>query len=561
MTSVLTINSATNFDFSSLHLLRQEIKTILKDAEVHLREFYDDQEQAPLLSDSVTNLSQLAKVFGLIYFDGASVLAQHLADAYDALHHTDPDKQIGLMTDVSEAVMVLDRYVEFVLLKETVEPTLLLPIINKLRQHLNKEPLAPEVLKQDNHSVVINNPNDGYVPLIHLGLNTDALVQSYRMGLSVILNHKAGSPLSNSDHKKLADLAQVCATIANASDVLFWQAAAILTKDIAQDLPLSDSKKRILIYLEQQLKDYLPIEDRRFAELVSFACRKDRQFAQLAGQKYALNQVSPAQFEQMQRFLFGPNLEITQTINALIQEDIESIKQHVDTLVRTDGQTLEGDPITPASIAKELSTLSKALHLLGLQRASDALLEASAVVNAWHNPDLNELESLMDKLLIAENAAIFLAKSHTPGAIKFPLHNTEISLHHLDVAYETLVKEARHTLMTISATLSSFLSNAHQDGATLQDVPEMIRQVSGAAAFLHMPIVNRQLTRLANKLERELLGKLGTLSDNERKQIINRWADVLVAADMALENFAENHPTNRQALLISEHSLNYLLAA
>lgn len=38
--------TATNFDLPSLHLLRPEIQTTLKDAEVHLSEFNDDTEQA-----------------------------------------------------------------------------------------------------------------------------------------------------------------------------------------------------------------------------------------------------------------------------------------------------------------------------------------------------------------------------------------------------------------------------------------------------------------------------------------------------------------------------------
>ena len=55
--------TATNFDPSSLHILRNEINAVLKDAEMHLREFYDDPDQAPLLLDSASNLSQLSAIF------------------------------------------------------------------------------------------------------------------------------------------------------------------------------------------------------------------------------------------------------------------------------------------------------------------------------------------------------------------------------------------------------------------------------------------------------------------------------------------------------------------
>ncbi|MDO4897298.1 MAG: hypothetical protein Q3971_08045 [Moraxella sp.] len=551
--------SSTNFDFLSLHLLNHEIGIILKDAEIHLREFYDDPDQAPLLTDSAKNLSQLAKVFSLISFDGADFLATALADAYTKLSQSaGDDEQEAFMVDISEAVMMLERYVEFTLLKEQLEPSLLLPIINKLRQHLAQNAITDSTLRQTSHSVVINHPQSQYAPLSSLGLNTKALIGAYRQGLSVLLRHQAGTP-SPTDLQKIQGLSNACANIAQHSDTLFWQSAKALTQDIIRDLPLSHAKKRILIYLEQQLSDYFDIHDKRFAHMVSMACQKDVDFALLATQKYALNQTSADTLQAMQRFLFGPNREIISTVNTLIQETIESIKHDVDTLVRTDGQVIEGEPITPNSIATDINKLAKTLHLLQLTEARDALIEASKQVNAWQRPTLEELDTLLDKLLIAENSAIFLAKSHTPKAVKFQRHDHGISLHHLDMACETLVKEARYNLLNISSMLSDFLG--HRQDANLQEAPELIRQVSGAVAFLHMPAISKQLIKLAHKLDTGLLNKIQQLPAEQVSQLTNHWADILVTADMELENFTENRPTSEQMLLTSERSLNRLLVA
>ena len=126
------------------------------------------------------------------------------------------------------------------------------------------------------------------------------------------------------------------------------------------------------------------------------------------------------------------------------------------------------------------------------------------------------------------------------------------------MAYETLIKEARHNLLTISSALSNYLATK-QDFENLQQTPDMIRQVSGATAFLHMNVLTRQLSKLANKLEHDLLHKINTLEQEQLVPIMNAWADVLVAADMELENIAENRPTSKRAVLTSEHSLNTLL--
>lgn len=554
--------SSTNFDLPSLHLLRKEIAVVLKDAEIHLREFYDDPEQASFLLDSANNLKQLATIFKLICFDGADLLSTSLADSYTKLHDNtngDDEENEMLMSDISEAVMLLDRYVEFVLLKETPEPALLLPIINKLRTQNAQETIDIETLKQNSNSVLINDPVANYESLSQLHLNAKALTQAYRAGLSVLLEYTPNSQLSDSDKQKLDGMSKACDLVAKQSDSLFWQAAATLTRNIEQDLPIGHAKQRTLIYLEQQFNDYLPIEDKRFAELVSFACNKDTNFAKIAHQKYHVNKISHAKFEQMQRFLFGPNRELTDTLNTLIQAQIEDIKHKVDAFVR-DEINVTAQKITVQEIGDELTALSQTMKLLELNEASDSLQQAATQVYAWTTPTLEELDSLLDQLMTAENAAIFLAKTHTPGAVKLPLHNRTISLHQLDTAYETLIKEARTNIATISTTLSTYLEDSNRDLLNLQNTPEMIRQVAGAASFLRLSTIAKQLYRLARKLETDLLAQIGTASNNQLTQIADAWADVLVAADVELENFEENRPANKNTLLLSEHSLNTLLA-
>ena len=78
--------SVTNFDLPSLHLLHDEILTILKDTETHLSEFNDDLEQAPLLLDSIDVLKQLACIFELMSLAGAQVLTTAVAHGLQHLY-------------------------------------------------------------------------------------------------------------------------------------------------------------------------------------------------------------------------------------------------------------------------------------------------------------------------------------------------------------------------------------------------------------------------------------------------------------------------------------------
>ena len=112
--------TATNFDLPSLHLLRPEIEVTLHDAEIHLSEFNDDHSQAPLLLDSVETLAQVANVLCLIQLQEGYELACCLSKCFQKLYDQRDQDNNAMMMDVSEGIMTLARYIEFVLLKETI---------------------------------------------------------------------------------------------------------------------------------------------------------------------------------------------------------------------------------------------------------------------------------------------------------------------------------------------------------------------------------------------------------------------------------------------------------
>ncbi len=543
-------SSTTNFDVPSLHLLINEIEVALKDAETHLSEFHDDEEQAPLLMDSATVIDQLASIFDLIHFKGTSELAHAISGNLKKLHDSADNSDSELIMDISEGIMVLDRYIEFVLLKEMVEPSLILPIINKLRHHLGELALSgDEVYKSNNVSIL--NPERHYETLSQLDIDKNQIISAYRAGLAVALD-KDNNQLSADENQKLHALSAATQNIANASKTLFWQSAATATKNLNEILPLTNAKKRVLIYLEQQLQNYLPIQDRRFADLVSLACSRDDSFLKTAQSQYGLNQLSDSEQHELRRFLFGPNREISDTLNLLIQGEISAIKEKVDSLARQENTI---NSVTNTDIAKQIHELGSAMQLLGLDDASTALKSAASEVANWQTPTPEDFDRLLSELMVAENASIFLSKTHTPGAVKLSLHNRNISLHQLDTAYETLLKESRANIATITQAISDYMTDANHDIMHLQTTPEALEQAAGAADFLKIPNTAKMLSRLASYINNQAIEARVVLSEDKLADI----ADVIMAADYHFEALEENRPISKQSMHIGQHSLNRLL--
>ena len=546
--------SVTDFNLPSLHLLHDEIVVTLKDTEIHLSEFNDDDSQAPLLLDSIIVLKQLSYIFKLISLVGAEVLNTAIVNGLQHLYDNGNNNDVALIMDLSEAIMTLDRYIEFVLLTESVEPTLLLPIINKLNAHGQQTPIEADYFSTfGSSSVIIANPEKNFQPLKTLNLDSDLLTYAYRSGLGVALLNQDGN-ISPDDQQKLDGMSAACALIAANSSSLFWQAAFAAVTDIATILPLNIIQKQTLIYLEQQFQSYLPIMDKRFADLVSFACQRDNEAAEELRAQYAKNRLESSQIEQMKRFLFGPNRALTDTLNTIIQTQINTIKELVDSYAR--GDSIHPADIQTAKIIEELTVLGSALRLLGLSSAANSLSTAADAVKHWRAPSPDDFDHLLLALMHAENAAIAMAEMHTPGAIYLPLNNPHISLHQLNTANNTLIQESRTAIASAEQAINDYLAEPERDMLNIQNVPEMMRQVSGAVRFLQLPTPASMLSQLANYIEQRIEG--GQRIEDSTLACI---ADVIMAVDYRLDGFEHNRPVSKQALDIGQQSLSRLLAA
>lgn len=552
--------TATNFDLPSLHLLRPEIAVTLHDAEMHLSEFNDDSSQAPLLLDSVDTLAQLAKVLRLIQleegYELANSLSAGLQKLYDERDQANRDKASNdMIMDVSEGIMTLARYIEFVLLKETIEPSLLLPIINQLHSDLNQPALQlSDLTANKNSSIAIANPEQNYQPLKSLGIDPKKLVEAYRAGLSVALTAQSNQ-LSPKERGKLKAMQAACEMVSKRTDSLFWHAADAAVSDLAEVLPLSNLQKRALIFVEQQFNDYLPVNDSRFADLVQFASSRDSQLALQVQHKFSANTLNETQLTAMRRFLFGPDCEATSTLNQLIQQEIDLIKSASDNYARQVNLNSSTDEID--SMAQRLHDLSNVFKTLNLNEVSAALNQQTGKVKTWTQPTPNDFDELLGTLMMAENAAINLAKSHTPGAVTLPVYNQTISLHQIETAHNTLVQESRTGIATIETALNNYLNDADKDILHITPVPDIMRAISGACLFLNLPRQSQLLKRAATVLQNLIEQNDCRLSEYQLASI----ADIVMSADYYLESLETNKPAGNHAMYVGYRSLQHMLVA
>ena len=298
----------------------------------------------------------------------------------------------------------------------------------------------------------------------------------------------------------------------------------------------------------------MPVMDTRFADLVTLACQRRNALAGAIRDQYAHNQLEAEQRDKLRSFLFGPNRQITDTLNELIQHQINEIKDKVDEYAR--GESIHDPQMQAKQIADEMIVLKSTLQLLGLGSTANALQSAAQAIATWQTPTPSDFDMLLLALMGAENATIAMTRQHTPGAVSLPLHNNNISLHQLNTAYDTLVEESRTAIASAEQAISDYVADDNRDIFNITNIPEMLRQVSGAVRFLNLPIAASLLSQLSVYLDRRLA--MDTPLDDKTLGYI---ADVMMSVDYRLDSFEHNRPISNQSLDVAQNSLSNLLAA
>lgn len=546
-----TRKNSKGFDIASLHQIRPEIVSSLKTIELQLSDFIDDETTAPALTDSVEEMSQIQSILGLIQLDGSHELTTAIIDTLQSLSASQDNSNHEMIYAVSEGIMLLGRYIEFVLLRENIQPKLLLTTINHMRLQL-KQPLLGESYFDQFDETQTMSHKSAFQSVSRLGPASQFLQKIFRLGLNTALGIKDSKP-SKAQLQALALMQVACQHVHERLGSTFWETAHAAVMNIENALPLSPSRKRALIYVEQQFASQSDALDKtRFADIMSMAASRDHEVAAKLRNTLAIDIPDDKAFNDMARFMFGPNRDVVDTVNALIQEEISAAKNRVD----TEAKNAQFKPEAFRDIAIDLRDLALRLHMLGLKTAAAKVMKEAKAVSLWKEAKPEQFTTLLSALLYAENASILMAKSHTPGAIALPLNNTSISLHQLDTAFDELVTESRNTLANAERSITSYLAAEKKDILHIQNLPAMLSSVGGAMLFVDVPKGYKLLNRAARYVS-------DLIKEPERvnEAILTKIADIIMAADYYLESIEVNKPSGDQPLIIGARSLKQLLAA
>lgn len=546
----MSFQSSTHFDSTTLLIVKTEIDNTIKNVENGVSNLIEDGSLPFGIDDALTNLEQCAGVLQLIEQPNIArvielvslVMKKVIQDAQNTqLKHSDVEA-------MSEATSIIQRYLDFLCIREVRAPQFLLPVTNKLEQVLGLD---------------MTREGTFLVPYIETMLPSVTLTAPEQLPASQYVHRLFKLSLLRILQKKSTELdfraMHLCGNYLavqaeNTPSAQYWSFVHTALSQL-QDMILTEPRLRILINLERQTASLLQsahdfiATQHDYADIMSLCLTQDSQLAHEIRDQLSIHDdvLSDNQLEILSRQLYGPDLNTIETIVHLLIAQIEKVTLKVET-----GQHIQSAEVREEVYAS-LIEVSKVMHVINLNDAAQQLSEQASIIHANQNlSDAQNAENLMNSLLFATNSLQILERNYTPSRLKLKFNNTKITLTKVEEAQKQVWDEARTSLQKICEHILAYNTNP-TDIAQLEPISDLFSEVSGAMLFMESE-QGYQILQKAAQVVKHIVNHNKSLTESE----LNLLAQTVMSADFFFEQLQEQQPFIEKSMQIGAKSIENL---
>ncbi|OUS23623.1 hypothetical protein A9Q99_26615 [Gammaproteobacteria bacterium 45_16_T64] len=558
---------------ASLNLVKEQLDESLSVAESSLEQYAEEPSNNRRLTQCVDLFRQLKGVMTIVNLQGAAMLVEEMESLGEyILDHQDSDQEPSL-AGLSNAIMVLGHYLEYVQAKQSTLPVLLIPTINEVRS-LAKKPLAPEstffrLAKNPSRPEKTTGEPADHVKLEEIGRR---LRHMYQVGMLGVFKGENVSTNVKLMQRALDRIDSLSGDVPLAK--LWWLGQGVLSALGSENVEVTNSRKSLLGMIDRQIKATILQSEVALAKeapdhvvqeavfVTSLAEQADGVVAEiLAAFEVGGSRLDGLTMQREQALMNGPSGSVIKSVVDAIKEELAHIKDSLDLGARG----AHGDDEESFNrISVALVKIANTLVMLGLMDASNVLKDQAGNIANWTSiddidADSEEFNAVADALLYVENSIASLSP-RMGGAQGVDDNEAEsvakegMSITQLEEARRLVVGESRAGLSLAKRALTSYMES-NWDGMHLNNVPVTLNTVWGGLTFL-------QLDRAANVMkscEDFIRGRLINDRANEPDEhLMETLADAITSIDYYLESIESNKPIGDGVLDVAEESMDEL---
>lgn len=563
------IQSSLATKSQSFDLVKHEIEQTIKNAESSLERFQENRDSGEDLQNCVDYLNQLRGIFLLVELRGGTLLCQEAVTmANDVPVGANDDKNI-LLTTLNSALFILRRYVEYYHQQRTDHPELLLPVINDLREARRETPYPESCFfdvdvkaRPDFCASLTPEPFEG--DEVEYEVLARRMRLTFQVGLLSVLREKNGTVSKKLFSRSARGFARLCQGEPMGQ---MWCLVAMVA-DAMQDRAMSFNKarKRLLMQIEKYSREVVYIgrgatardaPDSLVRDLVYLLFRSGSAnpevIAALSAFGLAPTEFPDSMFEAHARRLYGPGLDVLQSLSTALQDELNQLKDKLDIVERG----IEPDLAELSSIAEVLERLSNTLVMLDLNQLGAMARSEAGKLRQWEAenrlPGESELYLLADSVLGIEDAVLQIVTrgiTSETDALAGGQRAREQSLYLREATY-VVTDEAKNALTLAKRAITAFIESDY-DKLHLANLPATLHSIWGGLQMLDDLEAARVLERVTLSIQHRLLDA----REPPDSQILEALADGLTSLEYYIENVGRREERNTDLLRLAETSMD-----
>ena len=542
----LMIGSAESQFAASLSLVKSEIASALDQAASQL-DMYSETGSQDNLTGFLEEVQQVRGTFKLLDFRAGERVCEELAESVRVARGE--KLSMDTLGAFTQAIMLMKRYVDLLASGTALAPSLLIPVINQVRQE-RADPLLPEAyffLVNLRPTIKSPKPVAGAIRFPYRRAR-----QLFQLGLLGLMR---GKGRKGPVEIMLRAIHRYEKASRGGASWLFWQVVVGALESLGQDnFEMTPQRLKLLGQLDKQVRLVQESEGRAFAEkqpdwllkeftyLVALAQPDSPAIVAIQNEFQISNTIKETQLVEARQQLRGPDQNAFESLATALQEELQSVKDQIDMVDRVD--------ITETAFEELLASLERIRDTLMIANQSRVAERAISLVARLESQGIRHFKEqtteIADDVIQLEQGL----RAISQGGVD---HDALVDPVSLNEAKISIIAESMTALSMIKRAIGSYLES-DGDKLHITNVGKSLRDVAGALIFLEQDNVHDILIALDNFIEKQVLVTQQPVEDHK----MEAFADAITAVEYFMDSMNGHMSGADDAIRLAQESLSHL---
>ncbi len=552
-------------EYNSLSWVKQQLDTVLNDAQSSLSEYIENNDDAALMQDCIDGLHLASGTLQMVEIFGAAMLAEEMEHTARAILEDDVDDRDDAYDVLMRAMLQLPDYLEGLQAGNRDVPMALLPLMNDMRTIRKESLLSENVLFFPDMDLVDIEEKQIEAPHTEAGRlygEAKRLRTHYQLGLLDLLKN-------NKLRAGCQRMTAVIASLENASVEQsvrrFWSVIAALLEGLYDEgIDPGVSVKMLLGGVDRQIKLLIDLGEDDFA--VQFSqdllrnilyyvgnCTSDGERVTRIKEIYNLEELLATAADGADAGMGGLNAELFATVSQGIKEDLVQVKDALEIFIHSNNRKIAN--LEP--LLEQLLRIGDTFGMLGIGDARAKVLEQKDRIQGLieGNTEVSEevIFAIAGELLSAE-ADLDNYVAHRTGVADVGDDDQIVPASEYRDVVSTVVAQGLQNFTDAKEAILAFTTGSGSKDE-LQSVISLLEEVRGVSMILPMERVEALLVNLKEYVRVALLENGHQPDEDEQDKV----ADVVTAIEYFFEALAEGRPGVEVGLRTGEQALRTLV--